>query len=140
MNELMHLVVLTPDKKVLETTTDSLNVLLPDGWWGILPGHAPMISQIHSGVVQYMKDGEKRYIALYQGTIEIKKSFYKPSEILILTSAAEEGTDLTEVHTLLEQQTAKLEQLAREADIEFNKIRLSLEKALQEVDVSNIGV
>lgn len=138
MNELMHLEVLTPDRKVLDTTTDSIQVLLPDGWWGILPGHAPMISHIESGVVNYNQDGRTQYIALYQGTIEIKKKFYEQSQILILTSAAEAGEDLSEVQALLAQQAAKLERLAKEADIEFNQIRLSLEKALQEVDVSNM--
>ena len=138
MNKSLDLTVLTPDRKVVETTADSMQVLLPDGWWGILPGHAPMISHIHSSVIHYDKAGATRYIALYQGTIEVKQKQYEGTEILILTSAAEEGTDLTEVQSLLEQQTEKLEKLAKEADIEFNQIRLSLEKALKEVDVTNI--
>ena len=39
----MRLKVLTPDNEILNAETGSMRVLLPDGWWGILPGHAPMI-------------------------------------------------------------------------------------------------
>lgn len=135
----MALQVLTPDKSVLNTSADAMRVLLPDGWWGILPGHAPMISYIHSGIVHYTKDNFKRYIALYQGTIEVKPDPNERTKVLILTAAAEEGDDLLTVQEALEQQAARLEKIAREADMEFNQIRLSLEKSIQEAEISDIG-
>jgi F-type H+-transporting ATPase subunit epsilon len=140
MIDTMKLEVLTPDKKVVDTTTEYMRVLLTDGWWGILPSHAPMISHIHSGVVHYQKDKKYRYIALYQGTIEVKQTINEPTKVLILTSAAEEGEDLQAVQDSLEQQAARLEELAREADIEFKQIRLQLEKSLQKIEVSNMGL
>jgi F-type H+-transporting ATPase subunit epsilon len=140
MKPSLRLDVITPDKKVLETTTESMRVLLPDGWWGILPGHAPMISYLHSGVVHYTKADQNRYIALYQGTIEVRHMPGEPTQVLILTSAAEEGSDLENVQFLLEQQAARLEELAKEADIEFKQIRLALEKSLQKINVTDIGV
>lgn len=140
MRQTMQLEVITPDNKVLDTSTDSMRVLLPDGWWGILPGHAPMISYLHSGVVHYSKEGQTRYIALYQGTIEVKKTSGEQTHVLILTSAAEEGSDLEIVQSLLEQQAARLEELAKEADIEFKQIRLALEKSLQKINVTEIGL
>lgn len=136
MNAQMELLVLTPDKRVLETTANSLRVLLPDGWWGILPGHAPMISYLDSGIIHYRIDLDTRYIALYQGTIEVKQNLYAQTQILILTAAAEEGEDLTTVQANLAQQAQKLEALAKEADLEFKQIRLSLEKALQNAEIT----
>ena len=140
MKPTLQLEVITPDNSVLDTTTDSMRVLLPDGWWGILPGHAPMISYLQSGVVHYKKDGHTRYIALYQGTIEVKKNIGDQTHVLILTSAAEEGSELETVQHLLKQQAARLEELAKEADIEFKQIRLSLEKSLQKINVTEIGL
>jgi transcriptional antiterminator Rof (Rho-off) len=58
---------------------------------------------------------------------------------LVLTAAAEEGDDLQAVQNDLDQQAAKLEKMAKEANLEFNQIRLSLEKALQEAEISDIG-
>ena len=139
MTREMVLEVLTPDKDVLNTTASSLRVLLPDGWWGILPGHAPMISFIHSGIVYYQKDEATRYVAIYQGTVEVQKIAKEPTRIRILTAAAEEGDDLDAVQAALEQQAAKLAMLAKEADLEFNQIRLSLEKSLQGSNITEIG-
>jgi len=140
MTPTMRLEVITPDNKVLNADTESMRVLLPDGWWGILPGHAPMISYLHSGVIHYNKEDQTRYIALYQGTIEVKQELGKQTHVLILTAAAEEGDDLDHVQTLLEQQAARLEELAKEADFEFKQIRLALEKSLQKINVTEIGL
>lgn len=139
MTATMALQVLTPDKFVLDTSINAMRVLLPDGWWGIMPGHAPMISYIESGIVHYTRGDSKRFIALYQGTIEVKPDPIERTKVLILTSAAEEGDDLEVVQNNLNQQAERLAKLAKEADLEFNQIRLSLEKALQEADISDIG-
>ena len=138
MTAIMALKVLTPDKTVLDTTINAMRVLLPDGWWGILPGHAPMISYIHSGTAHYSKDGAKRYIALYQGTIEVKADPDDRTHVVVLTSAAEEGDDLEVVEQDLEQQAVELRRLAKETNMEFNKIRLSLEKSIQQANISDI--
>ena len=140
MKPTMRLEVITPDSKVLNTDTGSIRVLLPDGWWGILPGHAPMISYIHSGVIHYIKKDQTRYIALYEGTIEVLQMLGEPTHVLVLTSAAEEGSNLEDVQTSLEQHAARLEELAKEADIEFKQIRLALEKSLQKINVTEIGL
>lgn len=140
MNESLDLFVLTPDKKVLETTAKSMRVLLPDGWWGILPGHAPMISYIDSGIVHYKTEALTRYIALYRGTIEVQRRPNNPTRVRILTSAAEEGEDLDAVKAALEQQAERLLEMAREANREFNQIRLSLEKSLHKADITEIGL
>lgn len=138
MTQTMALKVLTPDKTVLEKTINSMRVLLPDGWWGILPGHAPMISYIHSGTVHYTIDNAKRYIALYKGTIEVKPDPEERTRVQILTSAAEEGDDLEVVQENLDRQAEELKKLAKEADLEFNQIRLSLEKSIQKANISDI--
>jgi F-type H+-transporting ATPase subunit epsilon len=139
MTATMALRVLTPDKFVLDTSINAMRVLLPDGWWGIMPGHAPMISYIGAGIVHYNRGDSKRFIALYQGTIEVKPDPKERTKVLILTSAAEEGDDLEKVQSNLKEQAARLAKLAKEANLEFNQIRLSLEKALQEADISDIG-
>lgn len=138
MTQTMVLKVLTPDKTVLEKTINSMRVLLPDGWWGILPGHAPMISYIDSGTVHYTIDKVKRYIALYKGTIEVKPDPEEHTRVQILTSAAEEGDDLEVVQENLDRQADELKKLAKEADLEFNQIRISLEKTIQRANISDI--
>jgi F-type H+-transporting ATPase subunit epsilon len=139
MNSPLHLEVLTPDKSVLDTAANTMRVLLPDGWWGILPGHAPMISYIDSGVIYYEKDDVTRFVAIYQGTIEVQKEAHVPTRVRILTAAAEEGDDLETVKAALKAQADKLEVQAKEAEIEFQQLRLSLERALQNSNITEMG-
>lgn len=140
MTASMQLEVITPDKKVLDASVQTMRVLLPDGWWGVLHGHEPMISYLDKGVVHYSKDGAKRYIALYQGTIEVQKRPGGHTRVLILTSAAEEGSDLPEVQAALDQQAEKIAAMAKEANREFNQLRLSLEKSLQKARITETGL
>jgi F-type H+-transporting ATPase subunit epsilon len=140
MKPTMTLEVLTPDKNVMDASIHAMRVLLPDGWWGILPGHAPMISYIQAGIVHYTKNTTKRYIALYQGTIEVRPDPDARTKVVILTAAAEEGDDLAVVKAELEQQAARIAKLAKEANMEFNQIRLSLEKSLQEAEITEFGL
>jgi len=139
MTSSLQLEVLTPDKSIVDTTANTMRVLLPDGWWGILPGHAPMISYIESGTVFYEKNGVTRYISIYQGTIEVQKEAHVPTRVRILTAAAEEGDNLAAVEAALNAQAEKLEIQAKEAEIEFQQLRLSLERALQNSNISEMG-
>jgi F-type H+-transporting ATPase subunit epsilon len=128
----MQLEILTPDEIILNTNVDAIRVQLSDGWWGILPGHAPFMAHIVAGIMLYRRQDETRYIALYQGTIEVQPQPGRPGRVLVLTAAAEEGEDRSTLEHALEQQRAELNQSAREAHIEFTRARAALERALRE--------
>ena len=108
MVDSMQLRVITPDSVVLETKADSIQVRLPDGWYGILSGHAPLISRTLTSVLRYKYHGKTRYVAYYKGTVEVKKFDNEPDVVLIHTSAAEEGDDLNIVKNTLLRREEKM--------------------------------
>ncbi len=132
MAKTMQLEIVTPDKIVLTTDVEAIRVQLPDGWWGILPGHAPFLAHVVAGIMLYRRQGDTRYVALYQGTIEVQRYPAKPNHVLVLTAAAEEGESLAALEHALERQRARLAQIAQEAHIEFTRARMALERALRE--------
>jgi len=132
MRKTMHLEVLTPDEIVLETDVEAIRVQLSDGWWGILPRHAPFLAHIVAGIMLYRRQNNTGYVALYQGTIEMQQRSPKPDRVLVLTAAAEAGEDLAMMEQALERQRAQMKKLAREAHIEFTRARMALERALRE--------
>ena len=132
MAKTMQLEILTPDEIILNTDVEAIRVQLSDGWWGILAGHAPFLAHVVAGIMLYRRQGDTRYVALYQGTIEVQRRSPKPDRVLVLTAAAEEGDDLAVLERALEQQRARLNQVAREAHIEFTRARMALERALRE--------
>jgi F-type H+-transporting ATPase subunit epsilon len=132
MAKTMQLEVLTPDEIILNTDVEAIRVQLADGWWGILPRHAPFLAHIVAGIMLYRQQGETRYVALYQGTIEVQRRAAESDRVLVLTAAAEAGEDLAMVEQALERQRTRLNRVAREAHIEFTRARMALERALRE--------
>jgi F-type H+-transporting ATPase subunit epsilon len=132
MAKSMHLEILTPDEVIVNTDVDAIRVQLSDGWWGILPGHAPFLAHIIAGIMLYRQKENTRYVALYQGTIQVEQRPKEPDRVLVLTAAVEEGEDLSGLEHALERQRAHLNVIAKEAHIEFTRARMALERALRE--------
>ena len=132
MTKTMQLEILTPDEIILNTDVEAIRVQLSDGWWGILPGHAPFLAHIVAGIMLYRRQEDTRYIALYQGTIEVQRRSAESNRVLLLTAAAEEGADLAGLEHALKRQSDRLDQIAQEAHIEFTRARMALERALRE--------
>jgi len=130
----MRLEILTPDEIILNTDVEAIRVQLSDGWWGILPRHAPFLAHVVAGIMLYRRQEDIRYVALYQGTIEVQRhsDALQPDRVLVLTAAAEEGEDLAVLEHALERQRTRLNRIAQEAHIEFTRARMALERALRE--------
>lgn len=128
----MQLEVITPDEIVLTTNVEAIRVQLTDGWWGILPGHAPFLAHIVASIMLYRQQEKTRYVILYQGTIQVQRRIGRLNRVLVLTAAAEEGEDLAMLEQALEQQRAQIKKIAQEAHIEFARARMALEHALRE--------
>jgi F0F1-type ATP synthase epsilon subunit len=123
----IRLLVVTPDDVVVDVHTVSVRFQEPDGWRGILAHHAPYVTQLVNSVLMYRlaDDDDPRYLALYGGTLEVKKDM-----IVVLTSAAEHGERLEDLAIALLEREAEADALAMEAQIEFTQMRTALVRAL----------
>jgi len=123
----IRLLVVTPDDVIVDVHTVSVRFQEPDGWRGILPHHAPYVTQLVNSVLMYRlaDDADPHYLALYGGTLEVKKDM-----IVVLTSAAEHGERLEDLSIALLKREAEADALAMEAQIEFTQMRTALVRAL----------
>jgi F-type H+-transporting ATPase subunit epsilon len=123
----IRLLVLTPDRIVMDEPVTAIRFQTPDGWVGVLPNHAPFITQLVNGVMRYAQpeSDQPHYLVLYGGTLHVKRD-----EITVLTAAAEKGDDLQELARHLLERQAEADALAFEAVIEFAKVRAALVRAL----------
>lgn len=70
----MHLEILTPEKKIFEGDVSIVTFPGADGSFQVLDNHAPLISLLKEGVVEYKgKDGAKN-IAVTGGVVEVLKN------------------------------------------------------------------
>ncbi len=125
-----RLFVLTPERVALDEAVTAVRIEQPDGWRGLLPGHAPFLSRLVNGVLIYRlpQDPAPHYLALFGGTLQVLSD-----KILVLTAAAEQGNSMSELLQLLDARQAEADALAFQAHIEFTQMRIALVRALQDL-------
>jgi F-type H+-transporting ATPase subunit epsilon len=72
--EKMHLEILTPEKKVFEGEVLSATFPGADGSFQILDHHAPLISLLKEGVVEYKSKESTHSVSITGGVVEVLKN------------------------------------------------------------------
>jgi F-type H+-transporting ATPase subunit epsilon len=67
----LALLLVTPERKVVETEADDVELPGAEGYLGILPGHAPLITLLKAGVLTYRRAGSSRAFAISAGFAEV---------------------------------------------------------------------
>ncbi|HTJ49785.1 MAG TPA: ATP synthase F1 subunit epsilon [Cyclobacteriaceae bacterium] len=72
--EKMHLEILTPEKKVFEGEVLAATFPGADGSFQILDHHAPLISLLKEGVVEYKSKESTQSVSITGGVVEVLKN------------------------------------------------------------------
>lgn len=122
----IQLEVVTPDRQVVHESVDSVSIPGKEGYLGVLPGHAPLLSEIQSGQLQYQREGGRHYLALSGGFAEVL-----PDSVIILAQTAERAEEIDVPRAERAQQRAqeRLERLA-DPDVDMDRARVALARAV----------
>jgi F-type H+-transporting ATPase subunit epsilon len=86
---MLRLEIVTPERRVLNDTVDSVTIPAANGEIGILPNHAPLISALRSGVLAYTKGGATERMVVSGGFVEVGGD-----KVSVLTDIAETAQDI----------------------------------------------
>ena len=90
MADTMLFQLVSPERLLVETQVTEVQVPARDGYIGVLPGHAPLLSELKAGgVLTYQADGEKKVIAVYGGFVEVL-----PDRVRVLADMAERKEEI----------------------------------------------
>ena len=81
---MLKLEIVTPEKKILDETVDTVTVPTATGEVGILPNHAPLISALKPGILSYADKGATERMVISGGFIEVNSN-----KVSILADVAE---------------------------------------------------
>jgi F-type H+-transporting ATPase subunit epsilon len=98
MAESIELEVATPERELVREHVGDIQVPAKDGYLGILPGHAPLLSVLGAGALSYGVGSRRHYLAVEGGFLEIL-----PDHVRVLANLAERAEDIN-----LEQARADL--------------------------------
>ena len=67
----IELQIVTPDKLLVSEQVDEVEIPGTEGYFGVLPGHTPMLASLAVGEMWYRKGQEKTYLSLAYGFCEV---------------------------------------------------------------------
>jgi F-type H+-transporting ATPase subunit epsilon len=71
MASTLKLDVVTPERRVVVTEADLVELPGSEGYLGVLPGHTPLITLLKTGVLSYRRAGAQQALAVSAGIAEI---------------------------------------------------------------------
>jgi F-type H+-transporting ATPase subunit epsilon len=73
MPDTFQLQLVTPERLLVEEQVTEAQIPALDGYIGVLPGHAPLLSELKpGGVLTYRREGgEENVLAIYGGFVEV---------------------------------------------------------------------
>jgi F-type H+-transporting ATPase subunit epsilon len=125
MPDTVELEVATPERLLVREQTTEVQVPGKNGYMGILPGHAALLGQLGSGVLDYVAGGQRRFLAVAGGFLEVL-----PGHVRVLADVAEraEEIDVPRARVALEraqQQTGGSEPAVALAAVERAQARIA---------------
>lgn len=123
--------IVTPDRAFVREEVDELQLPGSEGYFGVLPGHAPLLATLKVGELWYRIGGEKHSLALAGGFVEVL-----PDRVTVLAQVAERAEEIDVARAEAARKRAE-ERLARPApDVDFERARIAMMKSLIRLQVA----
>lgn len=125
--------IVTPERIVYSEQVDMVVVRGVEGELGILANHIPLVTPLRIDAARIKKDGKEEVLAVNGGFIEVRKD-----KVVILAESAElpEDIDVERAQAAKARAEQRL-QAARQENIDFLRAKLSLQRAINRLNVSN---
>src|SRR5262245_24689862 len=126
----IELNIVTPDRGIVREQVDEVEIPGAQGYFGVLPGHTPMLAELAVGELWYRQGQEKTYLAIAYGFAEVR-----PDRVTVLARIAEKAEDIdpTRAEEAKKRAEARLREPAR--DVDYDRARAALQKSLARLQV-----
>jgi F-type H+-transporting ATPase subunit epsilon len=127
----IDLQIVTPDRLIVQEQVDEVEIPGSEGYFGVLPGHTPLLASLAVGELWYRKGQEKTFLAIAFGFAEVL-----PDRVTILARLAERAEDIDAERAESARRRAE-ERLAQpKSDLDYERARVALLKAMARLQVS----
>jgi F-type H+-transporting ATPase subunit epsilon len=125
-----QLEIVTPERLLVSDVAEEMQIPGKNGYLGILPQHAPLITELGVGEISYRKGADTQHLAVAWGFAEVL-----PDKVTILAETAEkaEEIDVQRARQAKERAEARLKQAA---DVDYLRAELALERAITRLQVA----
>ena len=126
MSEPILLEVVTPNKRVFSAQVSEVSFpSAAKGYYGILPGHTPVMTPLGQGLVYYMQHGEKHWLTVFGGFAEVGSDHVT---ILARDSETMDELDLDRAEAARQRALKVLKEAQTESDL--NSAQAALDRSI----------
>jgi len=127
----LTLEVATPTRLVVAETVDEVVVPGSEGYFGVLPGHAPLLATLGIGELMYRKDTAQYHLALTGGFAEVRND-----KVIVLAENAERPDEIDRERAQRAKERAERLLSGREPEVDYARAQAALERALIRLQVA----
>jgi F-type H+-transporting ATPase subunit epsilon len=128
----LQLQIVSADRSLANETVDEVEVPAASGYFGVLPGHTPMLAVMGSGELWYRQGTEKTYFAVAFGFAEVQ-----PDRVTILAQIAESAHEIDVARAEAAKRRAEERIASASVEIDAERARVALMKALIRLQVAS---
>jgi F-type H+-transporting ATPase subunit epsilon len=127
----LQLRIVSADRSLVNEQVDEVEIPGAEGYFGVLPGHPPLLAVLGTGELWYRQGQEKQYLAISFGFAEVQ-----PDGVTILAQIAEKPDEIDLARAEAAKKRAESRLTTATMDMDFERARISLLKSLVRLQVA----
>ena len=128
----LTLEIVTPDRILVNAQVDEVELPGAEGYFGVLPAHAPLLALLQVGELWYRIGQDRYYLAVAFGFVEVL-----PDHVTVLARIAEKAEDIDIARAEAARTRAEDRVAHPRPDTDFERARVALMKSLIRLQVAS---
>jgi F-type H+-transporting ATPase subunit epsilon len=131
MAETFQLEIVTPEKRVVATPAEEVQIPGKNGYLGVLPGHAPLITELSVGEITFRTGEKEEHLAVAWGFAEVL-----PAKVTILAETAERPDEIDVARARQAKERAEQRLTSGDTSVDVERALNALHKAEARLQVA----
>jgi F-type H+-transporting ATPase subunit epsilon len=128
----IQLQIVSADRSLVNEQVDEVEIPGVDGYFGVLPGHTPLLALLGTGELWYRKGADTQYVSLSGGFADVQ-----PDRVTILAQIAERADEIDVARAEAAKRRAEQRLAAPVVEMDFERARVALLKSLVRLQVAS---
>jgi F-type H+-transporting ATPase subunit epsilon len=128
---MIQLTIVTPERSLVSEQVDEIQIPGAEGYLGVLPGHAPLFTELKVGELSYRKGNTWTSLAVAWGFAEVL-----PDQVRVLAETAERAQEIDLERAMKAKERAEQRLTRGGDDVDYDRARIALQRALIRIQVA----
>ena len=128
----LTLSIVTPERELVRVQADEVELPGTEGYFGVLPGHTPLLATLTVGRLTYRVGQERHVLAIATGLAEVL-----PDRVTVLSQIAELPEDIDVARAEESRKRAEARLGTKGEDLDYERARNALDKAILRLQVAS---